>query len=188
MAPRHTVFAITIALISIEIGCQRGPDSPVEVANKFLRAVKRDEAKAWSYYSQPSQEKIRAECARLVETTPYYVEAFKPEKLYSYRFDTMIPGSVRLPKIQGSNATLVVTRRQPAGFALPGFSPLGSKKVPAEIFLVQENGAWKIDVVTPTTDERKVLAARQKAIQSELDVIHAHRMTNSAQRGRPAHP
>jgi len=167
-----------MVLICFQVGCQRGPESPDEIANKFLREVKRNETKAWAYYSGPSQEKIRAESKRLIETTPYYVEAFKAEKLYSDRFNTMIAGSARVQKIEGSNATLIVQRKEPAGFALPGFSPIGWKKVPAELLLVRENGQWKIDVASPTTDERKFLAARQRAIQAELDLINARGLTN----------
>ncbi len=166
-----------MALICFQAGCQRGAESPEDVANKFLREVKRNETRAWAYYSGPSQEKIRAESKRRIEGAPYYAEVFKPEKLYSDRFNTMIAGSARVQQIQGSNATLIVQRKEPAGFALPGFSPMGWKKVPAEMLLVRENGQWKIDVVSPTTDERKVLAARQRAIQAELDAINAHRLT-----------
>lgn len=167
-----------MVLICFQVGCQSGPESPEEIANKFLREVKRNEVKAWAYYSGPSQEKIRAESKRLIESTPYYVEDFKAEKLYSARFNTMIAGSARVQKIEGTNATLTVQRREPAGFALPGFSPMGSKKVPAELLLVRENGQWKIDVLSPSTDERKVLAARQRAMQAERDAINARGVTN----------
>jgi hypothetical protein len=180
MTRRHFVSALAMALLCFQPGCQRAPESPEEIANKFLREVKRNETKAWAYYSGPSQEKIRAESKRLIETTPYYVEAFKAEKLYSDRFNTMIVGSARVQTIQGSNATLIVQRKEPAGFALPGFSPMGWKKVPAEMLLVRENGEWRIDVVSSTTDERKVVAARQRAMQAELDLINAHRLTNRA--------
>lgn len=175
---RHSIVAVALMLICFQIGCQRGPESPEQVANKFLREVKRNEIKAWAYYSQPSQEKIRAESKRLIERTPYYVDAFKAEKLYCDRFREMIAGSARVQKIEGSNATMIVQRKEPAGFALPGFSPMGWKKVPAEMLLVQENGLWKIDVASPTTEERKVFAARQKAIQTELDLMNARGLTN----------
>ena len=174
----HGLSLAAIILIWFQVGCQRAPDSPDAIANKFLREIKRNDTKAWAYYSGPSQEKIRAESKRLIETTPYYVEAFKPEKLYSDRFKAMIAGSARLQKIDGSNATLIVQRKEPAGFALPGFSPMSSKKVPAEMFLVRENGQWKIDVLSPGSDERKALAARQRARQAELDAIHARGLTN----------
>jgi hypothetical protein len=180
MTRRHGISLMAIGLICFQSGCQRGPESPDEVANKFLREVKRNETRAWAYYSGPSQERIRAESKSRIEGAPYYAEAFKPEKLYSDRFKSMIAGSARVQQIQGSNATLIVQRKEPAGFALPGFSPMGSKKVPAEIFLVRESGQWKIDVLSPTSDERKALAARQRAMQSELDLIAAYRRTNSA--------
>lgn len=169
-----------MVLICFQVGCQRGPESPEEVANKFVREVKRNEVKAWAYYSGPSQEKIRAESKRLIENTPYYVEAFRAEQLYSDRFNKMIAGSAHVQRIEGSNATLIVQRKEPAGFALPGFSPIGWKKVPAEMLLVRENGQWKIDVVSPTTEERKFFAARQRAIQAELDLINARGMTNGS--------
>lgn len=169
-----------MVLICFQVGCQRGPESSEEIANKFLREVKRNETKAWAYYSGPSQEKIRAESKRLIGSTPYHAEAFKAEKLYSDRFNTMIAGSARVQRIQGSNATLIVQRKEPAGFALPGFSPIGWKKVPAEMLLVRENGQWKIDVVSPSTDERKVVAARQRAVQAERDLINARGLTNRA--------
>ena len=188
MTLRRVISALAMALICFQPGCQRGPESPEEVANKFLREVKRNETKAWAYYSGPSQEKIRAESKSRIEGAPYYAEVFKPEKLYSDRFNTMVVGSARVQQIQSSNATLIVQRKEPAGFALPGFSPMGSKKVPAEMFLVLENGQWKIDVVSPTSDERKAVAARQRAIQAELDAVNAHRLTNRARFVPPPAP
>jgi hypothetical protein len=188
MTRRHGLGVAAMVLICFQVGCQRGPESPEEIANKFLREVKRNETRAWAYYSGPSQEKIRAESKSRIEGAPYYAEVFKPEKLYSDRFNTMIAGSARVQTIQGSNATLIVQRREPAGFALPGFSPMGSKKVPAEMLMVRENGQWKIDVVSPTSDERKVVAARQRALQAELDAINANRLTNRARFVPPPAP
>jgi hypothetical protein len=162
---------LIVAVISQ--GCNKTPERPEQVANKFLREVKRNEIKAWAYYSGPSQEKIRAESKRRIEGAPYYAEVFKPEKLYHDRFSEMVVGSARVQRIEGSNALLIVQRKEPTGFALPGFSPMGRKKVPDEIRLVQENGVWKIDVVSPTTEERKLFAARQKAIEAEKKAIEA---------------
>jgi hypothetical protein len=146
MTWRHvrTGFALAIALSSF--GCRKGPEAPERVANEFLRAVKREDCeKAWEYFSSASQEKIRAESAEAIKREPYYSEQFKPENLYckstfANRFPRPVTGSARLQKIEGTNATVIAQRREPAGFALPGFSPMGSRKVPLEVFLVQENG------------------------------------------------
>jgi hypothetical protein len=174
----------TIALSLLQVGCQKGPATPEQVANAFLRDVKRDEcAKAWQYLSSASMQKIREESAKAIQREPHYAEQFKPENLYcvstyANRFDSMIPGSARLKAIEGANATVIVERREPAGFALPGFSPMGSKKVPDEVFLVQESGAWKIDVARPTSAESAVIAARNKAMEREQAAIRERFGTN----------
>lgn len=126
----------------------------------------------------PSQEKARADSARMIDDAPYYAEQFRPERLACNRFDSMVPGSARVQKIEGSNATLVVQRKVPTGPALPGFSPMGRKKAPDEVLAVRENGVWRIDLVRPGSAERDVFAARQKAMQRELDMINTYRATN----------
>ena len=179
-------FGLVAALGGLLGGCDKPADTPQTVANNFLREVKRDNcAKAWVYFSGPSMEKIRMESAQAIKHAPYYAEQFKPENLYCQstfagRFSSMVPGSARPGPIEGSNATVIVQRREPTGFALPGFSPMGSKKVPDEILLVQERGAWKIDVVRPTAVERTLLAARNKAIEREQAMIRARYGTNDA--------
>lgn len=173
-----------VALALLQVSCQKRPATPEQVANAFLRDVKRDDCtKAWQHFSSASMAKIREESAKAIQREPYYAEQFKPENLYcvstyANRFDSMIPGTAHLQKIEGSNATVVVQRREPAGFALPGFSPMGSKKVPDEVFLVQENGAWKIDVVRPTSAEQAAIAARNRALEREHAAIREHFGTN----------
>lgn len=176
---RRCHWALWFVFLGAQFGCHKAPDSPEQVANQFLRAVKRENwSKAWTYLSAPSQEKSRADSARMIADAPYYAEQFRPERLACSRFDSMIAGSARVQKIEGTNATLVVQRKEPTGFALPGFSPMGRKKVPDEVLAVQENSVWKIDLVRPVSAERDVLAARQKAMQRELEAINAYRATN----------
>lgn len=176
---RRCHLALWLLVLSAQPGCNNAPDRPEQVANKFLREVKRENwSKAWAYLSAPSQEKARADSARMIAGAPYYVEEFKPERLAFNRFDSMVAGSARVQRIEGTNATLVVQRKEPTGFALPGFSPMGRKKVPDEVLVVQENGVWRIDLVRPISAERDMLAARQKAIQRELDMINSYRATN----------
>lgn len=186
MRPKHLWKTLAAAIVALGMaGCgSRKAESPEEVANAFLRDVKRDNcAAAWKHFSSASMQKIREESAEAIEREPHYAEQFKPENFYclstyANRFDTMIAGTARLQAIEGSNATVIVQRREPAGFALPGFSPMGSKKVPDEVLLVQENGAWKIDVVRPTSALRAVLAARDRARALEQAMIREHFGTN----------
>jgi hypothetical protein len=179
-----TLIAL-VALGLVQVSCQKRPATPEQVANAFLRDVKRDDCvRAWQHFSSPSMDKIREESAKAIQREPYYAEQFKPENLYcvstyANRFDSMIPGTARLQSIEGSNATVVVQRREPAGFALPGFSPMGSKRVPDELFLVRENGGWKIDLVRPTSAEQAVIAARNRAMEREQAAIRERFGTNA---------
>jgi hypothetical protein len=175
---RGSYLALMLAIAGWQTGCSNG-SRPEQVADKFLREVKRENWKtAWSYLSGPSQQKMRADSERMIAGAPYYVTEFQPERLACSRFESMVPGSAKVQTVEGTNAALAVQRKVPTGFALPGFSPMGRKKVPDEMFLVQENGAWKIDLVRPTSAEAAALAARQRAIQRELDAVNAYRATN----------
>src|SRR5688572_10547596 len=166
-----------VALSIVGCGCRNRAETPERVANAFLREIKGDNcAAAWHHFSSASMQKIREESAKAIEREPHYAEQFKPENLYcvstyANRFDAMIPGTARVRGIEGTNATVAVQRREPDGFALPGFSPMGSKKVPDEVLLVRENGAWKIDVVTPTSAVRAAMAARNRAMEREQALI-----------------
>lgn len=188
MRPRVWVtVSVLVALSLLQVSCQKRPATPEQVADAFLRDVKRDDcAKAWQHFSSASMAKIREESAKAIQREPYYAEQFKPENLYcvstyANRFDSMIPGTTRLQAIEGSNATVIVQRREPAGFALPGFSPMGSKRVPDEVFLVQENGAWKIDVIRPTSAVQAVMEARNKAMEREQAMLRERFGTNAPQ-------
>jgi hypothetical protein len=181
---RWRALGAIVALGIVGCGCRNRAETPEQVANAFLREIKRDNcAAAWKHFSSASMQKIREESAKAIEREPHYAEQFKPENLYcvstyANRFDTMIPGTAKLQAIEGSNATVIVQRREPAGFALPGFSPMGSKKVPDEVFLVQENAVWKIDVVRPTSAVNAVIAARNHAMEREQAAIRQHFGTN----------
>ncbi|HMJ65899.1 MAG TPA: hypothetical protein VK615_11165 [Candidatus Binatia bacterium] len=184
---------ILLICACLQTGCQRGPDSPEQVANKFLNEVSRENcAKAWKYFSGPSQEKIRAESAQATKRDPSYADDYTPENLYcksryANRFRSVVPGSAKLQNVKGTHALVLASRRQsgganpvePAGGnSVPGPVTTKLNNMPLEIRLVQENGNWKIDIVQPAARESGLLAARRRATDRELERIRAPQMTN----------
>src|SRR5687767_1961587 len=85
---RRCHLGLLLGLLAAQAGCNNAPDGPEQIANKFLREVKRENwPQAWTYVSLPSREKIRADSARLIAGAPYYVAEFQPERLSCSRFD-----------------------------------------------------------------------------------------------------
>ena len=170
----------------LQTGCQRGPDSPEQVANKFLNEVSRENcAKAWKYFSGPSQEKIRAESAQATKRDPSYAVDYTPENLYcksryANRFRSVAPGSAKLQHVKGTHALVLVSRKGTASDEgqIPGPVTTKLNNMPLEIRLVQEKGNWKIDIVQPAARESGLLAARRRATDRELERIRAPQTTN----------
>jgi hypothetical protein len=170
----------------LQTGCHRSPDTPEQVVNKFLKEVSRENcAKAWKYFSGPSQEKIRAESAHATKRDPSYADEYTPENLYcksryANRFRSVVPGSAKLQHVKGTHALVFASRKGAASDAGPVPGPVTTKlnNMPLEIRLVQENGNWKIDIVQPAARESSLLAARRRATDRELERIRGPQITN----------
>jgi hypothetical protein len=181
----HLWMPILLICACLQTGCRRGPDSPEQVANKFLTEVSRENCtKAWKYFSGPSQEKIRTESAQATKRDPSYTDDYTPENLYcksryANRFRSVVPGSAKLQQVKGTHALILVSRKGAASEGqVPGPVTTKLDNMPLEIRLVQEKGNWKIDIVPPAARESSLLAARRHATDRELERIRGPQMTN----------
>jgi hypothetical protein len=167
--------------------CGKPKGSPEEAFDSFLDAVhKKDCKRVFAFFSIASQEKIRAEAARAAKESPAYAQEFTPEtfyctSVYANRWFEYNRGSSKPGKIEGTNATTFPTTRKGVGFALPGFSPFRWKNIPTEVRMVRENGGWKIDLLTPTTELALAIGAREKAMAREREMMAAARQQTQEQ-------
>jgi hypothetical protein len=173
-AVRWLVFLLLFAN-----SCAKPKGTPEEAFNGFLDAVHDQDCKrVFGFFSSASQERIREEAARAARESPAYAKDFTPENFYctsvhANRWMEYNRGSAKPGAIDGTNATIFPTTRKGVGFALPGFSPFRWTNVPTEVRMVKEIGGWKVDLVTPTTEQARMIGAREKAIAKEREAMAA---------------
>jgi hypothetical protein len=173
------VLSCLVLLVGFASSCGKRTEGPEDAFNGFLSAIdKQDCPGAFAFFSGASQQRIREDAARASKESPAYAAEFTPEKfyctsVYASRFHEYNRGSGKPGKIEGTNAIIIATIRKGTGFALPGWSPFLWTNAPAEVRMVQENGAWKLDLLAPTTEEAKANAAREKALRKEREMMAA---------------
>jgi len=176
---RNRAFPCLALLILFASSCGKPKETPEEAFNRFLDGVhEKDCKRVFGSFSSASQEKIREEAARAARESPAYAKEFTPENfyctsVYANRWIEYNRGSAKPGKIEGTNATIFPTTRKGVGFALPGFSPFRWRNVPTEVRMVKETGGWKVDLLTPTTEQALAIGAREKAIAKEREAMAA---------------
>jgi hypothetical protein len=191
-----SALALTFVTLFV-FGCADSRSKPEDAAKTFLRAIRKQDCKTvWNLFSAASQEQIRKQSEQEIKNYPSYAHEFAPEDFYcksifANRFLSYDVGSPKLKSIDGTNAVVMATEKEGTNHLVPGFFPTKFKHDPVQMNLVKENGAWKIDLVTPTAPESAASAARQKALDREkaaydeamrLRAPIIARMTNSVDR------
>jgi hypothetical protein len=173
--------AFPLFVFSVIAACSNPREKPEDAVNDSLRAVRKHDCdKVFWYFSTSSQEKVRQESARAIRDYPTYAEQLAPEKFYcssvfTNRFLTYNVGSASVQKIEGNKAVVGVTYNEGRNELIPGFFPTKFVKVTDTIQVVRENGLWKIDLVTPSPAEKKVIEAREKMKAKEQEMIAQER-------------
>jgi hypothetical protein len=155
-------------LASVLLSCAppaRDSDDPVTVARGFLGAVKADRCEeAFAYFSALTRARIE-EMTRRHERTPHYFmpglftrEMFCQPEVENH-FDSYSARHVKLLARDARSARVGTTVAVPKDGFVPGLT-WGTRDEPAELSLVREDGAWRIELglpdPTPGYDEIEV--------------------------------
>jgi hypothetical protein len=187
------IVSSLVALAFLASSCGKPKGSPEEAFDSFLDAVHQKDCKrVFDSFSKASQKKIQEEAERASKESPAYAKDFTAENfyctsVYANRWLEFNRGSAKPGQIQGTNATTFPTTRKGVGFELPGFSPFRWRNVPSEVRMVKEEGGWKIDLITPTTEQAIAIGVREKAIARERQMMDAtrHQMQEQIHRACP---
>ena len=143
----------------------RDSDDPVAVARGFLRAVKADRCdEAFAYFSSPTMARI-GEMTRRHEHAPNdFMPGLFTREMFCQpdaenHFDSYSTRHLKLLARDGATARVGTTIAMPKDGIVPGLT-WGTRDEPAELSLVREDGAWRIDLKltdpTPGYDEIEV--------------------------------
>jgi hypothetical protein len=116
-----------------------GREDPVAVARGFLAAARRGDCKeAWTYFSPQTQEKIRQQSRRAIQSAPDDSVMFAPHRIHCSPYDSYRPSTVRLASSDSTRATVKVMERD----------------APRTLALTRDSGGWR--VVPEVPEDRRL--------------------------------